>query len=84
MLDDFVISPCVDCKYFKDLKCIHEHAMHCKYCELWTPKWFDTYNQPKENARKRTSFEQVIKWLYADIDELIDMDYDTTEKGGAE
>lgn len=26
--------------------------------------------------------EEVLQWLYADIDDLIDMDY-PTEKGGA-
>lgn len=29
---------CSDCKYDKDGKCTHEHAMYCQHCELWTPK----------------------------------------------
>lgn len=31
---------CEDCKYYIDNKCTHPYSMHCKHCELWTPKWY--------------------------------------------
>ena len=32
---------CLDCKYYKSGKCIHQHYMYCEHSELWTPAWFD-------------------------------------------
>lgn len=30
-----------DCKYYNVDKCVHPYAKYCKYCDLWTPKWYE-------------------------------------------
>jgi hypothetical protein len=36
---------CKDCKYFKKGVCVHPYSENCNYCELWTPEWFEPYDE---------------------------------------
>ena len=41
-----------DCKYFCDGDCNHPYKGECQHNELWTPNWFDAFeNALKERER---------------------------------